>query len=669
MWYLPKSGQESSDDTDGSHDGFCDNYFDVDYCDSEPTDVGSSRQTLPVFRNAERTSNDNGASVTQPAEGNPPVDPLLQVTGAGSDEPVNVPTIEASDSTFSDGSDLHEGKYFNTKKDLKRKLSDIAMKGNFEFRTRKSNRSLWVIECIDPNCSWRLRASKIVPESTKFVIRKYVGVHSCSLLNRNANHRQATYVVIGEQVAPQYVGVEKGPGPKGVQTFARTELGAQISYYKAWRGRKHAHTLIRGSPEQSFHVLPSYFHMLENRFKYLFLAFGVAIRGFRYMRKVVGIDGTFLKGQYRGVLLVATAQDGNGQCYPLAWGIVDSENEDAWSWFLTQLKEIIGDTDELALISDRAPSIKKAISTVFEKAHHGACAWHVAQNIKNKFKCADIMGSYWSAVNAYRCEDFTGYMIEISNRYPRVAEYLENEVGFEKWSRCHYPGLRYNITTTNMVESLNSMLVNARDFPYVALLDVIQEKMSKWWNDRRIVARAITTPLTPSRESELRPRFAQSNGRHTSQLNPITYHVKDGELEGVVDIFNKTCTCKEFDIDKLPCVHAVAAAHHAQVSVYSLVSPYYTKEYYLLAYGETIYPVGSQSQWDVPNEVVTRIVLPREVKEKKRGRPKTSRFPSVGEFRKRKNRCGKCGAYGHYKKKCNSQTGSTEGNPPTNVPG
>ncbi|KAL5552178.1 hypothetical protein UlMin_002354 [Ulmus minor] len=378
--------------------------------------------------------------------------------------------------------------------------------------------------------------------------------------------------------------------------------------------------------------------------------------------------------EFRGDLGASATQpaEGNPPVDPLlqvTGAGSDEPNEDAWSWFLTQLKEIIGDTDELALISDRAPSIKKAISTVFEKAHHGACAWHVAQNIKNKFKCADIMGSYWSAVNAYRCEDFTGYMIEISNRYPRVAEYLENEVGFEKWSRCHYPGLRYNITTTNMVESLNSMLVNARDFPYVALLDVIQEKMSKWWNDRRIVATAITTPLTPSRESELRPRFAQSNGRHTSQLNPITYHVKGGELEGVVDIFNKTCTCKEFDIDKLPCVHAVAAAHHAQVSVYNLVSPYYTKEYYLLAYGETIYPVRSQSQWDVPNEVVTRIVLPREVKEKKRGRPKTSRFPSVGEFRKRKNRCGKCGAYGHYKKKCNSQTGSTEGNPPTNVPG
>ncbi|KAL5564873.1 hypothetical protein UlMin_028037 [Ulmus minor] len=326
--------------------------------------------------------------------------------GPASDGPINVLTTQTSDSTFNDGLDLHEGKYFSSKKDLKRKLSNIAMKGNFEFRTRKSNRSLWVIKCINPNCSWKLRVSKITLESTKFVIRKYVGVHSCSLLNRNADHHQATYVVIREQVAPQYIDIDKGLGPKGVQNFVCIELEAQISYYNAWRRRKHAHTLIRCLPEQSFHILPSYFHILEklnpgtvtpievdreSRFKYLFLSFGVAIRGFRYMRNVVAIDDTFLKGQYWAILLVVTAQDVNRQCYPLSWGIVDSENEDALTWFLAQLKKVIGDSNELELISDRAPSIKKAISIIFEKAHHGACAQHVTQNIKNKFKCADIM--------------------------------------------------------------------------------------------------------------------------------------------------------------------------------------------------------------------------------------------------------------------------------------
>ena len=115
-------------------------------------------------------------------------------------------------------------------------------------------------------------------------------------------------------------------------------------------------------------------------------------------------------------------------------------------------------------------------------------------------------------MNAYRIEDFKVYMIEISQRYPRVVDYLENEVGFQKWSRCHFPGLRYNVITTNMVELLNSMLVTVREFPYVALLEVIQEKMSKWWNERLIVSMSLTSPLTLNRENELRPRFTGSNG-------------------------------------------------------------------------------------------------------------------------------------------------------------
>ena len=58
----------------------------------------------------------------------------------------------------------------------------------------------------------------------------------------------------------------------------------------------------------------------ESIFKHLFLAFGTAIKGFQYMRKVIGIYETFLMG----VLLVATTQDGNNKCHPIAWGIVDS---------------------------------------------------------------------------------------------------------------------------------------------------------------------------------------------------------------------------------------------------------------------------------------------------------------------------------------------------------
>lgn len=80
-------------------------------------------------------------------------------------------------------------------------------------------------------------------------------------------------------------------------------------------------------------------------------------------------------------------------------------------------------------------------------------------------------------MDAYRVEQFQDYMLVILQRYPRVAEYLEHQVGFDKWSRCHFPRMRYNIPMTNMVEYLNSMLLTVRDFPYIALLDVIQGKI------------------------------------------------------------------------------------------------------------------------------------------------------------------------------------------------
>ena len=120
-----------------------------------------------------------------------------------------------------------------------------------------------MIQCLDLNCNWQLRASKTMEESDFFVIQKYVGIHSCSLLSRNASHSQATYAVVGEQVAPQFIGGQKGPEPKAIQSFACIHLKVRISYYKAWRGRKYAQSLIRGSTEESFYMFPSYRYMLE----------------------------------------------------------------------------------------------------------------------------------------------------------------------------------------------------------------------------------------------------------------------------------------------------------------------------------------------------------------------------------------------------------------------
>ncbi|KAL7254635.1 hypothetical protein ACSBR1_008897 [Camellia fascicularis] len=62
------------------------------------------------------------------------------------------------------------------------------------------------------------------------------------------------------------------------------------------------------------------------RFNRLFISFKACIDGFNHCRSLLFLDGTFLKGRFKGNLLAATAKDGNQGLFPIAFAIVDSEN-------------------------------------------------------------------------------------------------------------------------------------------------------------------------------------------------------------------------------------------------------------------------------------------------------------------------------------------------------
>ena len=171
-------------------------------------------------------------------------------------------------------------------------------------------------------------------------------------------------------------------------------LRVEVTYWKVFNGKQITNNLRRDSPKESFELLPRYLYMMKkvnpgtithleldesNKFKYLFIALGAAIKGFACMRKVISIDGTYLKTKYKGCLLVATAQDGDRHCCPIAWGVVDSENDDSWTWFLTKLQEIIPNNGELVFILYRNQSIKNAVGNVYKNAHHEYCMWHIQQ--------------------------------------------------------------------------------------------------------------------------------------------------------------------------------------------------------------------------------------------------------------------------------------------------
>ncbi|RYR04617.1 hypothetical protein Ahy_B06g084389 [Arachis hypogaea] len=79
-------------------------------------------------------------------------------------------------------------------------------------------------------------------------------------------------------------------------------------------------------------------------FNKLYISLDACKRGFKAgCRKLIGLDGCFLKGCFRGQLLSAIGQDANNHFYVIAFAVVDSETKESWKWFLTLLQEDLGD--------------------------------------------------------------------------------------------------------------------------------------------------------------------------------------------------------------------------------------------------------------------------------------------------------------------------------------
>ncbi|CAN1177655.1 hypothetical protein LINPERHAP2_LOCUS33221 [Linum perenne] len=64
------------------------------------------------------------------------------------------------------------------------------------------------------------------------------------------------------------------------------------------------------------------------------------MRGSRFAcRRMFGLDGCFLKGEVKGMLLSVVGKDGNNQIYPIAWAVVEGENRSSWTWFIDNVRE------------------------------------------------------------------------------------------------------------------------------------------------------------------------------------------------------------------------------------------------------------------------------------------------------------------------------------------
>jgi len=152
-----------------------------------------------------------------------------------------------------------------------------------------------------------------------------------------------------QRVVPQHSYVTKATEPKEIVDCIRIHFNVKINYESA---RITKATLVKNRKEhqcEQFTKFPAYSALLHSRnqslytdlqtitsddgqqaFKRLFICSHQFQQSFSHMRKLMAVDGIFLKARFVQTLLLVVGIDANGKNLLLAWAVMESENKSSW---------------------------------------------------------------------------------------------------------------------------------------------------------------------------------------------------------------------------------------------------------------------------------------------------------------------------------------------------
>ncbi|XP_061344768.1 uncharacterized protein LOC133290664 [Gastrolobium bilobum] len=293
------------------------------------------------------------------------------------------------------------------------------------------------------------------------------------------------------------------------------------------------------------------------------------------------IDGTHLYGKYKGKLLVATAQDGNDECLPIAFAIVEGETLEAWDYFLVNIRAHVTDMSNICLISDRHRSIISSVENnptwLPPKAYHVFCIRHIASNFNQKFRNEGLKRMLKNLGYTPTMVDFERNLASFRESSPQITEWID-AIPKEKWSRAYdIEGQRYGHMTTNLAEFVNRVLKGARNMPIIALVKHTYSKLVHYFVERG--TSAVVQLESAHRHGKNVVELVKKNQVHATGHHVRAYNVDHTVFEVdagwersyYVNLPQRFCQCGKFKAFKYPCSHAAAAALSVRQSPFTYV--------------------------------------------------------------------------------------------------
>lgn len=575
------------------------------------------------------------------------------------------------------------GQEFPDVKAFRNAVKEAAIAQHFELRVLKSDLIRYIAKCATEGCPWRIRAVKL-PSAPTFVIRNLEGTHSCGK-NAQTGHQQASVDWIVNFIEERLRG-NINYKPKDILHDIYKQYGITIPYKQAWRAKERGLQAIYGSFEQGYYLLPAFCDQIKKtnpgsvaevfttgpdcRFHRLFISFYASIYGFvNGCLPIIGLGRVQLKSKYLGTLLSATSFDADGGLFPLAFGVVDMENDESWTWFLSELhKALEMNTEripELTFLSHGQKTIADAVKRKFPGSFHAICLRYLTESLGKEFRNSRLVQLLWRSAYSTSILGFKEKLSEIQEVSPEAAKWIQEHPP-NQWALVHFEGKRYGHLSSN-IDEFNHWLFEARELPIIQVIEHIHNKLMSEFEARRAESNTWFSFLAPSAEKQLVEAINHASTYQVLRSDEVEFEVISTERSDIVNIGTHSCSCRDWQLYGIPCSHAAAALISSRKDVNEFTEKYFTADSYRRTYSRQIHPIPCKIEWtketDDQAQAQTQTQLDDETLmvrppkfRRPPGRPEKKRI-CIEEVNREKHivHCSRCNQTGHYKTTCKAE--------------
>jgi hypothetical protein len=243
---------------------------------------------------------------------------------------------------------------FETLDAVKLFFQDYAVRHHRPYYVAKSNKNVrYIIKCQISSCSWGVWICHTKNEIHQWKVCMVKQPHTCGTSEVRHLHPQCTTRFLGCRI----MSIVCAHSDITVAALIEVIHGLttyQVCYGKAWRAKDHTLALLWGDWRESYSKVPrllnaiSYFNpstrcindscdqWLPNEkgryypvLKRVFCCFSQCVASFTHYRPIVSVDATFLIGKYKGTLMVDVGMTAENQLLPLAFALVEGENNES----------------------------------------------------------------------------------------------------------------------------------------------------------------------------------------------------------------------------------------------------------------------------------------------------------------------------------------------------